>query len=117
MWPQPGFIDAGHPRVRAFAQRAVARAATDRERVSRLFTAVRDEIRYDPYKLSHDPWDYLASDVISRAAAFCIPKGVLLIAAARRSGSGASRLLRRQEPSPVTKTGRADGHRRFVFHR
>jgi hypothetical protein len=41
------FIGAGHPSVRAFAERAVAGAVTERERVSRLFIAVRDEIRYD----------------------------------------------------------------------
>ena len=80
------FIDAEHPNVRAFAQRAVADAATDRERVSRLFTAVRDDIRYDPYQLSHEPQDYVASNVISRGVAFCIPKAVVLTAAARSLG-------------------------------
>jgi transglutaminase-like putative cysteine protease len=81
-----GFIDAAHPTVRAFAQRAVAEAPTDRERVSRLFTAVRDEIRYDPYQLSQEPERYVASNVISRGAAYCIPKAVVLTAAARSLG-------------------------------
>jgi transglutaminase-like putative cysteine protease len=81
-----GFIDAEHPSVRTFAQRAVAEAATDRERISRLFTAVRDEIRYDPYQLSQEPRDYIASNVIGRGAAFCIPKAVVLTAAARSLG-------------------------------
>lgn len=81
-----GFIDAGHPSVRAFAERAVAEAATDREQISRLFTAVRDQIRYDPYRLSHDPQDYVASNVIGRGVAFCIPKAVVLTAAARSVG-------------------------------
>ena len=80
------FIDAGHPTVRAFAERAVADAVTGRERISRLFTAVRDEIRYDPYQLSHNPRDYIASNVISRGVAFCIPKAVVLTAAARSLG-------------------------------
>ncbi|MGZ3324116.1 MAG: transglutaminase-like domain-containing protein [Xanthobacteraceae bacterium] len=80
------FIDAEHPNVRAFAQRAVADAATEGERVSRLFTAVRDEIRYDPYKLSHEPEGYVARNVIDRGAAFCIPKAVLLTAGARSLG-------------------------------
>jgi transglutaminase-like putative cysteine protease len=80
------FIDAGHPGVRAFAERALAGASTDRERISRLFTAVRDEIRYDPYRLSHDPHDYVASNVISHGAAFCVPKAVVLTAAARSIG-------------------------------
>jgi transglutaminase-like putative cysteine protease len=80
------FIDAGHPTVHAFAERAVAGAATEAERISRLFTAVRDQIRYDPYRLSHEPRDYVASNVIARGAAFCIPKAVVLTAAARSLG-------------------------------
>jgi transglutaminase-like putative cysteine protease len=80
------FIDAAHPTVRAFAERAVDGAATDQERISRLFTAVRDEIRYDPYQLSHEPQDYVASNVIVHGAAFCIPKAVVLTATARSLG-------------------------------
>ena len=76
----------GHSGVRGFAERAVAGAASDCERISRLFTAVRDEIRYDPYRLSYDPQDYVANNVISRGVAFCIPKAVLLTAAARSLG-------------------------------
>ena len=64
----------------------MAEAATDRERISRLFTAVRDEIRYDPYQLSHEPQAYVASNVIAAGAAFCIPKAVVLTAAARSLG-------------------------------
>lgn len=80
------FIDATHPTVQAFAERAVGDAASARERVSRLFTAVRDEIRYDPYRLSYEPEDYVASNVIGRGAAFCVPKAVVLTAAARSLG-------------------------------
>src|SRR5581483_3407228 len=79
-------IDVDHPRVRAFAERAVGGAATDRERLSRLFTAVRDEIRYDPYRLSYDPRDYVASNVLAGGAAYCIPKAVVLAATARSLG-------------------------------
>jgi len=112
------FIDAGHPAVRGFAARAVAGATTDRERVSRLFAAVRDEIRYDPYELSHDPQTYVASNVISRGTAFCIPKAVLLTAAARSLGIPAGLgLLGRQEPSAVAQTRRADAHRRVHIPR
>jgi transglutaminase-like putative cysteine protease len=80
------FIDAEAPSVRAFAARAVADGATERERVSRLFTAVRDEIRYDPYRLSYEPADYVASNVISCGVAYCIPKAVVFTAAARSLG-------------------------------
>jgi transglutaminase-like putative cysteine protease len=80
------YIDVAHPSVRAFAERAVAESATEGERIARLFTAVRDEIRYDPYLLSHEPRDYVASNVISRGAAYCIPKAVVLTATARSLG-------------------------------
>jgi transglutaminase-like putative cysteine protease len=83
--PTP-FIDAEHPRVRAFAQRAVESASDDRDRVRRLFAAVRDEVRYDPYTATADPADYVASTVIERETAYCIPKAVLLTAAARALG-------------------------------
>jgi transglutaminase-like putative cysteine protease len=80
------YIDVEHPRVRGFAERAIGEAATDPERLSRLFTAVRDEIRYDPYRLSYDPRDYVASNVIDCGAAYCIPKAVVLAASARSLG-------------------------------
>jgi transglutaminase-like putative cysteine protease len=111
------FIDAEHPSVRAFAERAVGDAATDREQISRLFTAVRDEIRYDPYQLSHEPQDYIASNVISSGAAFCIPKAVVLTAAARSLGIPA-RLgfsdVRNHLQSP--KLAERMGTDVFVFH-
>ncbi len=49
----------------------------------RLFDAVRDEVRYDPYTLSTDPGDYRASAVLVAGKAYCVPKAILLTAAAR----------------------------------
>ena len=111
------FIDAEHPDVRAFAERAVSGAKTDRERISRLFTAVRDEIRYDPYQLSYDPQDYVASNVLSRGAAFCIPKAVVLTAAARSLGIpaclGFSDVKNHLQSAKLAERMRTDV---FVFH-
>lgn len=80
------FIDTEHPVVRGFAEDAVLGASSDTERVRRLFAAVRDGIRYDPYSASSDPADYRASAVIERGAAYCVPKAVVLTAAARSQG-------------------------------
>jgi transglutaminase-like putative cysteine protease len=80
------FIDSDHPAVQTFARRAVGGAADDRERIRRLFVAVRDEIRYDPYTATDNPHDYLASHVAQRQCAYCIPKAVLLAAGARALG-------------------------------
>lgn len=111
------FIDAGHPTVQAFAERAVGDAATIQEQVSRVFTAVRDVIRYDPYQLSYEPEDYVASNVIGRGAAFCVPKAVVLSAVARSLGIPA-RLgfsdVRNHLQSP--KLAERMGTDVFVFH-
>ena len=80
------FIDADHEIVRAFAQRAVDGATGMHDQIGRLFAAVRDEIRYDPYTVSGDPHDYVASNVIERGAAYCVPKAVVLTAVARSLG-------------------------------
>ena len=81
------FIDADHPDVVAFAKEATAGVTTDREKAVALFYAVRDGIRYDPYVISSDgPEIYRASTVLRDRVSYCIPKSVLLCAAARAVG-------------------------------
>jgi transglutaminase-like putative cysteine protease len=80
------FLDTKHPVVCEFAQDAVAGARSERDRARRLFAAVRDDIRYDPYSVSSNPGDYRASVVIERHVAYCVPKAVVLAAAARSLG-------------------------------
>ncbi|HEY0252938.1 MAG TPA: transglutaminase family protein [Kofleriaceae bacterium] len=80
------YVDSEHPAVVAFAKQVTEGAATDREKASRLFTAVREQTRYDPYTISTRPEDYTASGVLARDRAYCIPKAVLLAAAARAVG-------------------------------
>jgi transglutaminase-like putative cysteine protease len=79
------FIDCQSPAVRHRAEQA-AGAASDEERAVRLFYAVRDGIRYDPYSVTSDPDDYRASTVLGRRGAFCVPKAVALTALARAVG-------------------------------
>lgn len=80
------FVDSDSPIVVAFAQTVVDGATDDRERVRRLFVAVRDQIRYDPYNLAADPKDYRASAILGRDSAWCVPKAVALAATARAVG-------------------------------
>jgi transglutaminase-like putative cysteine protease len=80
------FVDSDHPDVVAFAKEATKSAATDREKAVALFYAVRDGIRYDPYTMSDDPESYRASAVLRAGVSYCIPKSVLLCAAARAVG-------------------------------
>lgn len=80
------FHDYRHPRVQQFVADAVGDAATPRERAVRLFYAVRDRIRYDPYRIAWSDEAYTASDVIDKGYGWCIPKAVLLSACARAVG-------------------------------
>src|SRR5919206_4111601 len=80
------FIDSDHPDVVAFEERGTAGATTDREKAVALFYAVRDGIRYDPYSMCDDPDTYRASTVLRSGVSYCIPKSVLLAAAARAVG-------------------------------
>lgn len=86
-WLRPGrFVDADAPAVVAFAERAAAGATTPVERAVRLFYAVRDGIRYDPYGASVNADEYRASAIVGRPASFCVPKAILLAASARAVG-------------------------------
>lgn len=80
------FLDFDHPGVQGFVATAIGTAASETDKAVRLFYAVRDQIRYDLYSVSHDPGRYKASDVLERGAAYCIPKAVLLAAVARAVG-------------------------------
>ena len=81
-----GFFDIEHPKVREFVADAIGDAASARERAVRLFYAVRDRIRYDPYRVVFDAAAYRASSVIETGYAWCVPKAGLLAACARAVG-------------------------------
>ncbi|GAA1399148.1 transglutaminase family protein [Pseudonocardia kongjuensis] len=84
---EPGwFTDSDAPAVRAFAERVTVGRGDPVERAVALFDAVRDGIWYDPFGVVTDPGDYRASRVAERTAAWCVPKAVLLTAAARAAG-------------------------------
>lgn len=83
----PGvYVDSDHPNVVAFAREAIGDATSDAEKASRLFRAVREKIRYDPYTITLDPREYAASAILNKPRSYCIPKAVLLAAAARAVG-------------------------------
>ncbi len=80
------YIESEHPQVVAFARRESVGAATDRDRAVRLYYAVRDGIRYDPWGFCLDREVFRASTTLAAGAGFCIPKAILLAAAARALG-------------------------------
>lgn len=80
------YIESDHPRVIAFARHAAGEAASGRERAVALYYAVRDGIRYDPWAFSLEPEIFRATTTLAAGSGFCIPKAILLAAAARALG-------------------------------
>jgi transglutaminase-like putative cysteine protease len=80
------YIDCDHPHVVRHAEAAVGDATSDMDRAIRLFYAVRDGIRYNPYAFSFEPEAYRASVISDTRNNFCIPKAILLAADARALG-------------------------------
>jgi transglutaminase-like putative cysteine protease len=79
-------IDADHPAVIAFARGAAAGATEAREVAARLYLAVRDGFRYDPYKIDLSVNGLKASQVLAQGYGWCVPKAALLAAACRAMG-------------------------------
>jgi len=80
------FFDFDTEAVRDFAYAAARGAGTAREKAISLFYAVRDGIRYDPYRVRLERDLFKASSVLAAKAGFCLPKANLLIAACRALG-------------------------------
>lgn len=80
------FLDHDDPGVRRFAETAVGDADDDRTRAVRLFYAVRDGYWYDPYSAGHERGDFRASAIVGDQRSWCVPKSILLTAAARAVG-------------------------------
>lgn len=75
------YIDFDHPAVKAFA---AAQAAGDaRTTASKLYTAVRDGIRYQPYVDMSDAGTFRASSVLDKGFGYCVGKAALYAAACR----------------------------------
>ena len=79
-------IDSDHPAVLRFADDASAGAATPVAKARRLYYAVRDGIRYDPYAIELRVSALRASRTLAKGRGWCVPKAVLLAAACRAVG-------------------------------
>lgn len=80
------FIDSDADPVGDFARTTVGATTDPLERAVALFHAVRDGIRYDPYVISYEREAFRASSVVGAPSNWCVPKSVLLAAAARHVG-------------------------------
>jgi len=79
-------IDSDHKSIQDYAVKII-RGSTDPIKIAKkLYLAVRDDIRYDPYAPFYLPEHYRASFVLKRGRSFCVPKASLLSALARACG-------------------------------
>lgn len=79
-------IDSDHLSIQEYARKVTGGSVSPVDRSVRLFLAVRDGIRYDPYTPFYRPEHYRASYVLERGRAFCVPKASLLCALGRAAG-------------------------------
>ena len=83
------YIDSDSMEVQAFvmgALRNISPDASKKDKAIRLFEAVRDDIRYDPYKFEMNTEAYRASMIAGMEATYCVPKAILLTACLRAVG-------------------------------
>ncbi len=79
-------IDSSHQLIQDRAAEIIGKSKDPLEIAVRLYMAVRDDIRYDPYSPFYLPDHYRASYVLKRGRSFCVPKASLLCALARACG-------------------------------
>ena len=92
------FIDHEHPAIREFVAATVGAGAlcmpgsplrgtaTAKNKALKLYYAVRDGIRYDPYSSSMKREAMRASTTLLNGVAYCVPKAVLYAACLRAVG-------------------------------
>ncbi len=77
-------IDSDHKTIVEYAKETVKDAGNDPvDKAVKLYYAVRDDIRYDPYYPFYLPGHYRASNIIKSGRGFCISKAGLLCALGR----------------------------------
>ena len=81
------FFDYHHPSVQAWMARVLDGVPNQPiAQIQALYLATRDDIAYNPYVFQTDPRTLSASYALESGESYCIPKAVLLGAAARALG-------------------------------
>ncbi len=79
-------IDSDHAAVSAFARENAGDSRDAVQKAIRLYYAVRDGIRYDPYSIELTVEALKASHTLGAGRAWCVPKAILLAASCRALG-------------------------------
>ncbi len=80
------YIDSDHPEIIKFAKASYQENDPELQRAIKLYYAVRDGCRYNPYALSIGKETFKASFTLAAGEGFCIPKAILLTAVTRAAG-------------------------------
>jgi len=80
------YIDKDHPDIIAFSNHACTDQKTDTDKAIRLYYAVRDKIRYNPYSIEPAKSAMRASRILKKGEGYCVAKAVLLTACVRSQG-------------------------------
>jgi len=76
-------VDSQNREVMAFAENNAGSSADPGDRAIRLYYAVRDQIRYDPYTVSVSAEILRASHTLKAGRGWCVAKAILLAACCR----------------------------------
>lgn len=81
------YFDYNQPELKAWIATQLEGVPDDKvEQAKALYLAVRDSVSYNPYVFRPEPETFNASHALKTAESYCIPKAVLLGAAARSVG-------------------------------
>jgi transglutaminase-like putative cysteine protease len=82
------YVDSDSSEIRAFVARHLpdAGSLSQTERAIRLFDAVRDQVRYNPFNIGTTADEYRAGFIATQPSNYCVPKAILLTAALRAAG-------------------------------
>jgi transglutaminase-like putative cysteine protease len=79
-------IECRHPEIVAYAEERSRGASSDVRKAVKLYYAVRDEIRYDPYSAVLSIEGLKATRTLAEGVGWCVPKAILLAAGCRALG-------------------------------
>ena len=79
-------FDLQNPHIQKVIREVTQPSQSDEEKAIALFNFVRDEIRYDPYRVGLDPALFVGSDPILAGHAYCVPKAITWVTLLRACG-------------------------------
>jgi len=80
------FIDSDNDAIIHFTNRVIGTEQDPKQQAIKLYYAVRDDIRYDPYQIQFTPQGLKASTTLAQGYGYCVAKAVLLAAVGRAAG-------------------------------